>query len=251
MARIALHYLPGNSILHRWDGRCKFFGLLMITASLLQTNISLFIFDSILLVGLFALSRFPFQRLIRELRYWTLFLFFLFLFQVLLTQGTRLPSLPWLPVSKEGLLLGGLTCWRLGLILGFAVLFTSVTKSRELRDALIWLLKPIPFLPERRIGLMASLALRFFSRTLDWVEEVNLAHQARLGDQNKNPLRKGKFLALPVLRRSLVEVEEITFALAARGYQEDRSLQIPKLPLRHLIPLPFLIGCIWLIGWFP
>lgn len=249
MARIALHYFPGNSFLHRWDARCKFFGLLMITAPLIQTRVSWFIFDSILLICLFFLSQFPFKQLFRELRFWAIFLFILFLFQSLFTPGTRLHSIPWLPVSKEGLLLGGLTCWRLGLILGYAVLFTAMTRPRELRDALIWLFKPIPFLPERRIGLMVSLTLRFFSRILDQAEEVRLAHRARMGDRNKNPFRKAKFLALPILRRSIFEVEEVTFALAARGYRDDLPLQLSKLPFSHLIPLFFLLGFFLVIVW--
>jgi len=249
MARIVLHYFPGNSLLHRWDGRCKFFGLLMITATLIQTRISWFIFDSILLVGLFFLSRFPIKQLLRELRFWTIFLFILFLFQSLFSPGLRLCSFPWLPVSKEGLFLGGLTCWRLGLILGYAVLFTAVTRPRELRDALIWFLKPVPFLPERRIGLMVSLTLRFFSRTLDQVEEVRLAHQARLGDQNKNPIRKAKFLALPILRRSIFEVEEVTFALAARGYREDLPIHLSKIPIYHLMPLFLMAGVLLMFWW--
>jgi energy-coupling factor transporter transmembrane protein EcfT len=221
----------------------------MITATLIQTRISWFIFDSLLLVGLFFLSQYPFKQLLRELRFWATFLFILFLFQSLFTPGLRLHSIPWLPVSKEGLLLGGLTCWRLGLILGYAVLFTAVTRPRELQDALIWLLKPIPFLPERRIGLMVSLTLRFFSRTLDQAEEVRLAHRARLGDRNKNPFRKAKFLALPILRRSIFEVEEVTFALAARGYRDDVPIHLSKLPLSHLTPLLFLLGFIMVTGW--
>jgi energy-coupling factor transporter transmembrane protein EcfT len=221
----------------------------MITATLIQIRISWFIFDSLLLVGLFFLSQYPFKQLLRELRFWATFLFILFLFQSLFSPGLRLHSFPWLPVSKEGLLLGGLTCWRLGLILGYAVLFTAVTRPRELRDALIWILKPVPFLPERRIGLMVSLTLRFFSRTLDQVEEVRLAHQARLGDQNKNPIRKAKFLALPILRRSIFEVEEVTFALAARGYREDLPIHLSKIPIYHLMPLIIFLGT--LIGvWF-
>jgi energy-coupling factor transporter transmembrane protein EcfT len=221
----------------------------MITATLIQTRISWFIFDSILLVGLFFLSQFPFKQLLRELRFWTIFLFILFLFQSFFTPGLRLYSFPWLPVSKEGLLLGGLTCWRLGLILGYAVLFTAVTRPRELRDALIWILKPVPFLPERRIGLMVSLTLRFFSRTLDQVEEVSLARQARLGDQNKNPIRKAKSLALPILRRSILEAEEVTFALAARGYREDLPIHLSKIPIYHLMPLFLMAGVLLMFWW--
>ena len=54
---------------------------------------------------------------------------------------------------------GIFSCWRLGLILGYSVLFTAVTRPRELQSTLIYFLKPIPLIPERRIGLMVSLTL--------------------------------------------------------------------------------------------
>lgn len=249
MARIILHYFPENSPLHRWDPRCKFFGLLMITATLLHTKIPFLIFDSFILLGLFILSGLPFRHFFRDFKMWAIFLLGLFLFQIFFTSGPRFTLLPWLPISKDGIRLGFLTCWRLGLILGFAVLFTAVTRPKELRDALIWIFKPFPFLPERRIGLMVSLTLQFFSRTLDQAEEVRLAHRARLGDQNKNPFRKIKFLALPLLRRSFSQAEEVTFALAARGFHEDIPLRLLKIPLSHLIPLLIFLGFSIAIWW--
>lgn len=242
MARIALHYFPGNSLLHRWDARCKFFGLLMITATLLQSKITWLAFDSILLIGLLVLSRLPLRQFFRDFWIWAIFLFILFLFQAFFTPGSRLPAFPWLPVSLEGIYLGSFTCWRLGLILGYAVLFTAITRPREIQDTLIWILKPIPFLPERRIGLMVSLTIRFFSIILDQAEEVRLAHKARLGDQNKNPFRRAKFLALPLLRRSFSQVEDVTLALAARGFRDDLPLHLPKMQLSHLIPLLIIPG---------
>ena len=250
MARIALHYFAGNSLLHRWDARCKFFGLLMITASLLQSKIIWLTFDTILLASLLILSRLPLRQFFRDFWIWAIFLFALFLFQALFTPGLRVSLFPWLPVSQDGLRLGTFTCWRLGLILGYAVLFTAVTRPRELQDTLVWLLKPIPFIPERRIGLMVSLTLRFFSIILDQAEEVQLAHKARLGDQLRNPFRKAKFLALPLLRRSFSRAEDVTLALAARGYRDDLPLHLPKLPISHLIPLLFLLGFLVVIEWF-
>jgi energy-coupling factor transporter transmembrane protein EcfT len=89
---------------------------------------------------------------------------------------------------------------------------------------------------------MVSLTLRFFSIILDQADEVRQAHKARLGDQNKNPFRRAKFLALPLLRRSFSRAEEVTLALVARGYRDDLPLQLPKLPLSHLIPLFLLLG---------
>ena len=213
----------------------------MITATLLQSRIAWLLFDSTLLMGLLILSGLPLRQFFRDFRIWAIFLFALFLFQAFFTPGSRLPAFPWLPVSLEGIYLGSFTCWRLGLILSYAILFTALTRPREIQDTLIWLLKPIPFLPERRIGLMVSLTLRFFSIILDEAEEVRLAHKARLGDQNKNPFRKAKFLALPLLRHSFARAEEVTLALAARGYRDDLSIQLPKLPFPHLIPLFFLL----------
>ncbi|PIX24462.1 MAG: hypothetical protein COZ69_06085 [Deltaproteobacteria bacterium CG_4_8_14_3_um_filter_45_9] len=250
MARIALHYFPGNSPLHRWDARCKFFGLLVITATLLQSKTPWLIFDSILLMGLLILSRLPLRQFFRDFWIWAIFLFALFLFQAFFTPGRRMSAIPWISVSQDGLRLGSFTCWRLGLILGYAVLFTAVTRPREIQDTLIWLLKPVPFLPERRIGLMVSLTLRFFSIILDQAEEVRLAHRARLGDQNKNPFRRAKFLALPLLRRSFSRAEDVTLALAARGFRDDLPLQLPKMPFSHLVPLLILPGFAAIIWWF-
>jgi len=260
MARIAFHYIPGNSFLHRWDARCKFLGFLILTATLIQIKISLFLFQSILLVSLFFLSKSPIQSLARDLRFWLLFLFLLFLFHSLFTPGKTLSFSPYLPLTKEGLFGGGLVCWRLGLILGYATLFTSVTRPRELRETIAWILKPIPLftsvtrprelretiawilkpipsIPNRRIGLMVSMMWRFFYRFLDHKEEVELAYQARLGNLNRNPFRKIKSLVLPLLRKALFEVEEVTYALASRGYHDRVPLFLPKLPLSHWIPI--------------
>jgi len=195
-----------------------------------------------MLIGLFILSRFPLKQFLREFRFWAIFLFILFLFQILFTQGIRLSLLPWLPVSKEGLALGGITVWRLGLILCYATLFTAVTRPKELQEAITWFIKPVPFLSERRIGLMVSLTIRFFSIILDEAEEVRLAHKARMGDREKNPFRRAKSLGLPLLRRSFYRAEDVTLALAARGYRDDLPVHLPKLPLFHLIPLFLLLA---------
>jgi len=250
MARIALHYFPGNSLLHRWDARCRFFGLLMITATLLQSKIIWLTFDSVLLVGLLVLSRLPLRQFFRDFWLWTILLLALFLFQAFFTPGARISLLPWPPVSEDGLRLAGFTCWRLGLILGYAILFTAITRPREIQDVLIWLLKPVSFLPARRIGLMVSLTVHFFTIILDQAEEVRLAHKARLGDQNKNPFRGAKFLAFPLLRHSFSRAEDVTLALAARGFRDDLPLHLPKLPFLHFIPIFSLLGFFAIIWWF-
>jgi len=221
-----------------------------MTATLLQSKISWLILDSGILLGLLILSRLPLMQFLRDFRTWAIFLFILFLFQISFTSGPPLPLFPWLPISEDGLFLGIFTCWRLGLILIYAVFFTAITRPRELRDSLIWFLKPVPFLPERRIGLMVSLTLRFFSLILDQAEEVQQANKARLGERNKNPFRRAKFLGLPLLRRSFSQAEDITLALAARGFRDDIPLRLPKLEISHMIPLLILLGFLMALWWF-
>lgn len=247
--RLTLHYSPGDSFLHRWDARCKFLGLLIITATLLPMRMAWLVLDSGVFLGLLVMSRLPWRQFLRDFRTWAIFLFVLFLFQAFFSSGSRLSAVPWIPVSREGLRLGGLTCWRLGLILGYAVLFTAVTRPRELQDAVTWLLRAVPFLPERRVGLMVSLTLRFFSIILDQAEEVRLAHKTRLGEQNKNPFRRAKYLALPILRRSLLRAEDTALALAARGYRDDIPLCLPRMNLSHLIPLAAFLALLFFPGW--
>lgn len=247
--RITLHYVPGNSPLHRWDARCKFLGLLLISPSLLQTGMFWMVVDSGILFGLLLVSQLPLKQFLRDFKSWAIFLFVLFLFQAFFTPGSRFAALPWIPVSDEGLRLGLFTCWRLTLILGYAILFTAVTHPRELQDTVTWLFKPFPFLPGRRIALMVSLTLRFFSLVLDQAEEVRSAHKARAGDRNRNPVRKAKSLALPLLRRSFLRSEEVTVALAARGYRDDIPVRLPRLKRSHLIPLLLFSGFL-VVAWF-
>jgi len=247
--RLVFHYVPKNSCLHRWDARCKLIGLLAVTATLLGMSVKWLMMDSLILLGLLLLSHLSLRQFSHPFRTWAIFFFILFLLQAVFTPGPRWSLFPSIPVSKEGLLFGGLACWRLGLILGYAILFTAVTRPRELRDGLIWFLQPVPFLNGRRIALMVSLTLRFFSTILDQAEEVRLAHKARQGDGSRNPLRRAKFLALPILRRSFSQAEEVTLALAARGVQEDLPLRLPKMNSSHWVPLWIFIGFLMAIGW--
>lgn len=243
MARLALHYIPIESFLHRWDTRCKLLGLVLITATLLYAEIDLLVFNSILLISLFYFIKIPIRKIFRDISSYIILLSLFFIFQIFFTSGERV--MVWLPISKEGLTQGILTFWRLFLLISYSILFTATTRPRELRDAIIWFLKPIPSLPAKRIALATSLAMKFFSRILDQSDEVKNAYIARFGELNKNPFRKIKFLTLPILRRSILDVEELTYSLFSRGYGEDLPINLPKLPFIHLIPI-FILFCLFI-----
>ena len=124
-------------------------------------------------------------------------------------------------------------------MLAYAVLFTSVTKPRDMQDAITWFLQPLPFVPARRIAMMVSLTIKFLPLMLDQFDEIQLSVRSRLGNQSRRSIKHFKFLILPLFRRSIIRSDEIALALAARGYREDLPVTLPK--MRSLDVLAFLL----------
>lgn len=244
--RLAFHYLPGDSLLHRWDARCKLAALLLITFGLLHTRpLSLALFTILLLWG-FRLTHAPLRTLLLDMKSWSLFLLMIFLLQALsLSQGEMRP-LPPLPVTVEGVETGALGCWRLGLMLSAGMLFTLVTRPQEMREAILWFLRPFPFLPAQRIALMFSLVMRFLPLLLDEAERVRTASRARLGHLRRNPFARIKVLIVPVFRRSLLRADDFALALVSRGYKEDLPVSLPGIAWLHLSPLLLLLVVVFL-----
>ncbi len=219
--RIALHYVARSSPVHRWDPRCKLAGLLCLSALLYYPDPTLLILPSLAFMVVFGCARVPFTVLIQSLRYWIPLLVVFFLVQAsfsLSWKGDRLlpASVQWGP-----LVAAAVNCWRLLLMVLFGVLLTAVTRPRELRDTIIWALRPLPGIPEQRVALMITLTVRFFTIVLDLAAEVAAANRSRLAAGHRSPLRRVKALLLPVFRRSLLRAEDMALALAARGYRED------------------------------
>ena len=239
--RLVFHYFPGESWLHRWDARCKFIALALATFALLHMDDKALMLFSLLLAMALVTSRLPLKAMAHDLKAWSLFLLFIFIVQALSFSDPDGAVVSWLPVSKSGLQEATRTCWKFGLILGYGVLFTFVTRPRDLQNALIWFLRPFPFLPAQRIALMVTLTLRLVPLIMDQLEEVSLANKSRLGNQRKDLLRKAKFLVLPLFQRSLIRTDELALALAARGYREDRPVHLPPVPPAHVMAL-LLVG---------
>lgn len=249
--RLVFHYQPGDTLLHQWDVRCKLPGLLALSVTLLNMDFPALALLSLVLVSAFEVSRLPMARLAGELKAWGYMLLMIFLLQSMGVQAQEpgAASPEGFALSREGILMGARTCWRLALMLGFAILFTCTTRSRELQNAVLWLLSPFPFLPARRIALMMALTLRFFSLLLDELEDVRQAVRARLGDSRRNPLVRVRSAVFPLLRRSLLRADDMALALAARGYREDiPPPALPKVDRGHLLALLVLVlGLAWLI----
>jgi biotin transport system permease protein len=241
--RLVFHYFPGNSFLHRWDTRCKLPALLISTIGLLHMTAESLAIFTVLLGALYISAGLPWGPLFSDLKGWGVLLLLVFLAQAFLAPQTSTPLLASAgsPLIQPNIHLAALTCWRLALIICCAILFTLVTPPRELRNALIWFMGPFPFMPARRIALLATLTIRFIPSLLDQADEIRQAIRLRAGHRRRNPIHRIKVVILPLFRRSLIRADETAMSLAARGYREDIRFHFPKLPLAHSLALILLL----------
>lgn len=245
--RLILHHQPGDTILHRWDGRGKLLAIVMTSALILQDRLPVMIGLSALLPLGWWLGSIPAGRLLRELRTGLWFFLMIMLVYAVFAPKTGDPAVPWVPFSASGLHQGFWICWRLFLLLAYAALFSAVTSPRELRCAVLWFLTPMRFLPRQRIAFMAGLTIRFVPLVMDELDVIRDVLKARLGERRRNPLRRARYVVLPLFRRVLQRSHDLALALAARGYREDLPLEVPRLPIGHLVPAVLLV-VVWISG---
>ncbi|SMC17199.1 biotin transport system permease protein [Desulfacinum hydrothermale DSM 13146] len=246
MARgLALHYVPRPSGVHRLDARTKLFAVLALTMALFRPDGPVYAAVTLGLPVAVMASHLPWSLLVRTLRGWLPFLALIFMVQAFsppdvsgnaFLSAAAAPSwaarLSFLAACfpREALIQAGVGTWRLLLMVLWAVVFTAVTPARDLQNAVLWLLRPIGFLPARRIAVMTALSLRFFALLLDDLEEVRLAQRARLAGRNRNPWRRLRTTIPALFRKALGRSEATALALAARGYREDLPVHIPPWP---------------------
>ena len=216
-------FRPGSSVFHRLDPRFKLIFLMLLSLSILHARFSgLGLFTSVLILCLFHI-RISFVSLTKEMRW-----FFLLLFSVFLARSIFIPGeilLQWgkFAVSRQGLYEGILICWRLLTVVLLGLCFVSTTKSSEIRGAAEWLLKPVPLIPEKRAGLMLSLLIRFIPLILSQAKETAEAQKARGIELRKNPLYRLKKFAIPFLRKIFEDADRLIVAMEARSYSENRT----------------------------
>lgn len=245
--RLILHFIPGDSVLHRWDARGKLLALLATGTLIVQNRATVWLGLSVLLPLVLIIARLPAGRLLRDIRQGAVFFFMIVLVYGIFSQERETSRIWWVPLSASGLRQGLWVCWRLFLLMAYAALFSSVTSPRELRHAILWLLAPFRFLPRQRIAFMAGLTLRFVPVVLDELSEIQNAQRARMVERCRNPWRRARYVVLPLFRRTLQRCDDLALALAARGYREDLPVQVQHLPKSHLLPAVLLVG-LWISG---
>lgn len=216
-------YRAGRSILHRLDPRFKLLFLILTTLASLRAGAwGMLIMTGGLWGLLWEIAMTP-AAIWKELRYFILLLGMVFAARALSAPGEPFLSLKFVTVTYEGLFDGALVCWRLLLIVLLGLGVTATTRPAEIRAAVEWALKPLPFIPAKRVGTMMGLTLRFIPVILNQAREMAEAQRARGVENRRNPAVRLLKLGLPLIRRTFESADRLVIAMESRCYSDSRS----------------------------
>ena len=216
-------YRPGSGFLHGLDPRFKLLFLAMISLSSLKANLFALPVLSALIIMMFLHIDMPLKSAIKEIRYFFLVLLFILAARALATPGAPVVQFGVISVTREGLVDGMMVCWRLINIVMLSLLLVATTRPAEMKAAAQNLLRPFPFIPEKRVAVMMGLVMRFIPVILDQARETADAQRARGVENRKNPLYRFRKLVLPLFRRTFETADRLTLAMEARCYTDNRT----------------------------
>jgi energy-coupling factor transporter transmembrane protein EcfT len=216
-------FFPGTSLVHQMDARFKIIGLILL--SLMSLNVYFWGLGilTLLLVIVLRHIRLPLKSGLKELRYFIILIFFVFVARTLTAGGPPLFDLKFITISAQGLCQGTFVCWRLALIVLLGLAFISTTRPAEIKAAIQWFLKPIPIISEQKVATMLSLIMRFVPVIFDQIRETSEAQKARGVENRKNPLYRLVKIGIVLIRRTFENADNLAIAMEARCYTENRT----------------------------
>jgi energy-coupling factor transporter transmembrane protein EcfT len=242
-------YTAGDSLLHRLDARFKIAFVIFISLVGLNANLWGLGLLTLLLVGIILRTRLPLFPGLKEIRYFLILLLLIFVARVLATDGIPLTDFDDVTVSRQGIHNGILVCWRLALIVMLGLAFISTTSPATIKAAVQWFLKPVPFIPEKKVAVMMGLILRFVPIIFNQAGATRAALNARAVENRKNPVYRLTKFGFPLMRRIFERADDLVIALEARAFTEYRTDPELAASKRDWIAL-MVVGCTSIIVLF-
>ena len=220
------HYYPIDSFVHRLDPRTKILAITLIMFALLFSLKIIVLFSfSVFSILFVLLSRVPLNLVLRNLRPFLLLFIITMLVHLFWTEGETLATLPFLnfEITREGLNLGIIYTFRLGLLIVFTAILSLSTSPIELTDALEKMLAPLKKIkvPSHEIVMMLTLSLRFIPTLLEEAERIKNAQISRGASFEGNLVRRAKSiipLVLPLFVSAFRRADELAYAMDSRCY---------------------------------
>ncbi len=220
---ISFTYQSGNSLIHQLDSRCKLACLCLLSMFMIHAGLTALSIFSLILLILLRTAKIAFYPVFRGLKYFLLLLFIIVAARAMTTSGDVIMRILVFEITRQGIMDGITLAWRFLCIMILGLILTTTTKPSQIKSAVQWFLKPVPWIPEQRVGVMISLILRFLPQIIDQTKKIQEAQAARCGHLEKNPLKKIGRVAVPLLKRIFSSADTTILAMEARCYSDHRT----------------------------
>lgn len=250
-------YLPTNSFVHKMDPRIKI--LITIAYIVAVYLVKEFHFLGFLacfafVVGVTALSKIPFLRVLKSMRAIIFIVVFSAVLQIFFVKDGKVVIDWWIfTITDIALLRAGFITARISLMVIGASLLTFTTSPVEISDGLESLLFPLKYIkfPVHEFALIMNIALRFIPSLIDETDRIIKAQKARGADfESGNIFKRIKALIpvlIPLLISSFRRADELADAMEARCYSGSKNrtrFKVLKPTYRDLVATVFTAGLI-------
>ncbi|WP_028777730.1 energy-coupling factor transporter transmembrane component T family protein [Shimazuella kribbensis] len=228
MSRIVIgQFMPGNSILHRFDPRAKLlFVFLFFFLIFFVNNISTYLVIYLFVFFCIGLSQIRIRLFLGSIKPVLFIIIFTSILHLVMTKGgTILLTTPFFTVYEEGVRQAAFISSRFLILVVMASLLTFTTSSLDLTDALEQLMGPLRKIrvPVHELALMMSIALRFIPTLWEETEKIKNAQLARGANLESGNIFKRLTayipIFIPLFLSSFRRAEELAMAMEARAYR--------------------------------
>ena len=216
-------FRTGTTVLHGLDVRVKTVLVCMLSMVLFTAGFSACLACFLVVYPLACAIGMTMVRLLTRLKGFILLLILMAATRAVTVPGELIWSVSGIEITRQGLAQGSLVGVRFFLVMVIGMLFAATPRPAALKSAAQWFLTPVPFVPEKRVAIMISLSLKFFPLILSRAGQTADAVNARCGSFRKNPIRRIRFLTLPLLKKTVMSADHLCLAMDARCYTEHRT----------------------------
>jgi len=214
-----------KSFLNLMDMRSKLILFIFINISTLYMNNIGLLAVSIGILSLYYFQKLSLFTILKEIHIFLFILLLVFISRSLTTTGTQITifDTELFSITKEGIEDGLFFSWRLLTVVLFAILLIRTSTTIEIKATIQWFLKPIPFIPEKRVAVMLSLMIQYLPLIIEQAGEVNDAQKSRGIENRKNPIYRMTTFIIPWVSRIFTNADSLVYSMEARCYSENRT----------------------------
>lgn len=218
------HYRAKETAIHVFNPIFKLIFMILFSISVIFVKTESLFALFLIIVFLFLNSKMKIISVLKQAQIFFILLLFMFFSYAFINEGEILLSFHWFKIYDTSSIKGAIYCFRFTLILICGLIFTETTSPYDIQAAVYYLIKPIPFVNEKRISSIAGITFTLLPKILDNYNELKFALESRGMSLNKNIYSKMKFLVSSLLLRGIFTIKNLANSYYSRCYDEE-SLQ--------------------------